>query len=226
MKIAICDDDVTDLEATLRCISKYDAGLACDTYGSAVALIDALKTTFYDIIFLDIEMHTLNGFDAAKQIMAGKEKPRIIFVTNSTQYTIQGYGVAFRYLVKPISAAAMEEVLTAAFEDLMPRKIALEIGGVNTFFDLKDIYYFEVFSHTIKIITETAVFSCRNSLKNIEELLLGSSFLRPHNSFVVNAAHVVSASQADISMRDGRKIAISRKRKDEVFRALYQYLRR
>ena len=57
-------------------------------------------------------------------------------------------------------------------------------------------------------------------------MLAGSAFVRPHNSYLVNVDYIASASQTELVMSDGTKISISRKKKDEVQRALHQYLRR
>lgn len=226
MKIAICDDDDKDISVTKEYISRFDAGLMCDTFNSAVDLIRALQTNFYDLIFLDIEMGALNGFDAATKIIAQNEKPLIIFVTKSSQYTIQGYEVAFRYLVKPITYENLEKVLKAALEHILPQKIVIDINGKNHVFSVRDIYYFEIYGHNVKIRTSDQTYECRNSLKNIEDMLSGCPFIRPHNSYLINMEYVVGASQTEILMRDGRAISLSRKKKEEVYKALHQYLKR
>jgi DNA-binding LytR/AlgR family response regulator len=226
MKIAICDDDKNDMAIIKEFIRKFDASLACDVYLSAVDLIKALETEFYELMFLDIEMKPLNGFDAAVQILKNAEKPLIIFVTNSSKYTIQGYEVAFRYLMKPVTYEQLEKVLAAAIEQIVPKRLMIEINGKNLLISTKDIFYFEVLDHSIKIQMRNNTYEYRGSLKSIEEMLSGSYFIRPHNSFLINLEHVVSASQTEFIMKDNHKIAISRKRKDDVFKALRQYLRR
>lgn len=226
MKIAICDDDDRDIIATKEAIARFDAGLTYDVYHSALDLLRALDNTFYDLIFLDIEMDALNGFDAAKRIMAGEQKPLIVFVTKSSQYTIQGYEVAFRYLMKPVSDEAVEKVLKAAFAEILPQKILIDISGRNYVLSVKDIYYFEVYGHNVVVKTKDRTYEYRNTLKNIEEMLKGSPFIRPHNSFLVNMEHIVGTAPTELIMKDGRKISLSRKKKDEVFKALYQYLKR
>lgn len=226
MRIAICDDDINDRSKLNDFIHRYDGSLVCDLYSSAVELINALKTAYYELIFLDIEMEKLNGFNAAKLIMGGSDKPLIIFVTHSSKYTIQGYEVAFRYLVKPITYENLEKVLKAALERILPQKMPIDINGKTYFISLKEIYYFEVLDHKVRIHTNHKSYDCRYTLKNIEDMLSASPFIRPHNSFLVNMEHVVSASQAELTMRDELKISISRKKKDEVLKAIHEYLRR
>jgi DNA-binding LytR/AlgR family response regulator len=226
MRIAICDDDNRDSSATKETIARFDSGLNCDVYSSAVDLLSAMNSIFYDLVFLDIEMDALNGYDAAKQIMARDDKPLVVFVTKSSQYTIQGYEVAFRYLMKPVSDEAMEKVLKAAMEEILPQKIVIDINGTNLILSVKEIYYFEIYGHNVDIITKDRTYKCRNSLRSIEEMLNGCPFIRPHNSFLVNMEYIVGTSPTEISMKNGRKISLSRKKKDEVYKALHQYLKR
>ena len=90
MNIAACDDDDSDLSTIRDYLGRYDAGLSLDVFNAAEMLLAAAESKFYDLIFLDIEMEALSGFDAARLLMEGREKPLIVFVTKSSKYTIQG----------------------------------------------------------------------------------------------------------------------------------------
>ena len=226
MRIAVCDDDKNDASIIREYLGRFDAGFTYDVFHSALNLVDAHGREAYDLIFLDIEMKPLNGFEAARVLTADKEKPLIIFVTNSSKYTIQGYEVAFRYLIKPITYEQFEIVVKASLEQIVPKKIMIEVGGKNMMISTKDIFYFEVFDHNVRACTKNDIFDYRDSLKNIEDLLSGGNFIRPHNSFLINLEHVLSTTQSELIMKDNRVISISRKRKDDVFRALHQFLRR
>lgn len=103
MRIAICDDEPNEQRQLEAYIQAYNASLQYELFSSAQSLWDASKTYYYDIIFMDIEMESPNGYEVATWLMQYNEKPLIIFVTKSDDYTIRGYGVAFRYLKKPIT---------------------------------------------------------------------------------------------------------------------------
>ena len=226
MKIAICDDNGSDISIIRDYVGRFDAGLTCAAFQNAEALLDALRTDFFDLIFLDIEMDALNGFDAAQLIMEGRDKPLIVFVTKSSKYTVRGYEVAFRYLVKPTSYEDFSQVMKAAMERIVPKKIAIDIGGKDHIFSVRDIYYFEIFGHRVRFVTADRSFLCRSSLKSIEDKLAGSGFVRPHNSYLVNTEHVATVTPTELVTKDGMRISISRKKKDETLRLIYQYLRR
>ena len=55
----------------------------------------------FDLLLLDIEMPS-NGFQLAQSLIQMEKHPLVVFVTKRHEYAVQGYGIAFRYLVKPL----------------------------------------------------------------------------------------------------------------------------
>ena len=129
MNIAVCDDDLDDLNLLLFLLRQYNDTLPITTFSSAQELLTASKQTFFDLIFLDIEMHAPNGFEVAQVLMQNDDKPLIVFVTKSSEYTLRGYGIAFRYLTKPISYSAISRIMSLAIEQIAPQKITITSRG-------------------------------------------------------------------------------------------------
>ena len=121
MRIAICDDEDQERLNIEALVKRYARELSIVLFSSADELLAAAKTTFFPLIFLDIEMDDTNGFDAAEELMSGSAKPLIVFVTKSTEYTIRGYDVAFHYLVS--SKARFASDYSAVFYILLERRI-------------------------------------------------------------------------------------------------------
>lgn len=226
MRIAICDDEKDELTMLKGFIAQFNPDLHVSSFTSALALLEVLNQELFDLIFLDIEMEPLNGFTAAKLISGSRQRPLIVFVTKSSKYTIQGYEVAFRYLVKPVSYEDFEKVISAAVEQITPRKIIVDINGESQIIATNDIRYCEVSNHTLKIHTQLGSLIIRESLHNMEIMLGGTSFVRPHNSFLINMAYIAGVNKNEILLKNGVKISISRKKKDEFFDILHRYLRR
>ena len=84
MRIAICDDEDQERLNIEALVKRYAPELSIVLFSSADELLAAAKTTFFPLIFLDIEMDDTNGFDAAEELMSGSAKPLIVFVTKST----------------------------------------------------------------------------------------------------------------------------------------------
>ena len=116
MRIAICDDDSKDLQAVHSALVQYDTAgnLEMFSFSKAADLFAANKQTPFDIAVLDIEMKAPNGYEIAQKLVEQENAPIIIFLTNSTAYAIRGYGIAFRYLTKPIEYGALNKALDSA----------------------------------------------------------------------------------------------------------------
>ena len=228
MKIAVCDDDRNDIAIINSLIKKYDPDLSAENYCSAEELLDGLNEQWYDLIFLDIQMKTLNGFEAAKLIVERYEDkaPLIVFTTNSSQYTLRGYEVAFRYLIKPVGFEDISNVLSSAKRIITPKVIELSYYGKSMVITVDDICYCEVFGHNTIVHTKENTYECRYPLKKVEEMLQGVLFFRPHVSYIINMTFVQNATQGEILLKNGMKIKISRHKKKDFTRLFHQYLRR
>ena len=153
MRIAICDDEADQRKVMLSFIHQYNPALAVDTYDAAIDLLLAVEKVVYDIVFMDIEMPSPNGFEVAELLKAKTNPPLVIFVTKSSSYTIQGYGVAFRYLAKPISYAMFSSVLSLALKEREPAKVSIVCDGVYRVVTVNQILYCEAMDHRLTIHT-------------------------------------------------------------------------
>lgn len=221
MKIALCDDDNNDLLQLQQYLENFNTSLSYDSIHSAVDLIEAFKNDFYDLVFMDIEMQPINGLTAAKIIKKKYEKTLIVFTTISRKYSIIGYEVAFRYLVKPLIYENFIQVLRISIWKSSPRNVWID----NHVLPADSIYLVEVFKHNIVVHTQEKKYDLRNSLKNIESILSGCHFIRPHNSYLVNLDYIVNVTQAEIIMKNGMAITISRSRKKQFFEEFSHYIK-
>lgn len=226
MKIAICDDDIMDLHYIQALILEYDSTLDTTLFQTAKDLLAAFQTTFFDIVFMDIEMDHPNGYAAAEILMKEEDKPLIIFVTNSGEYTIRGYGIAFRYMPKPLSQAAVSNVLDLALESITPQKVEVDLFTKKVYISAREIYYAEANNHVVMLYTRTGDFQCRCKLSDIELQLPAARFARPHNSFVINLNEVESSTRTSLILTNGTIIPISQRYSKAFNAALIQYIRR
>ena len=105
LHIMICDDDPLDLEKTTQMVKEYDVSglLQISACLQAKELLNLDISPSYDIVLLDIEMESPNGYDVAKQLVAKADPPVIIFVTQSSEYTLKGYGIALRVFAEALN---------------------------------------------------------------------------------------------------------------------------
>lgn len=224
MKIAICDDEQREIDLLLQYISQYDANIQTKSFLSANNLLQSFNEEFFEIVFLDIEMDGLNGFQAAQILMDRKDTPLIIFVTNSNEYTIRGYGIAFRYLQKPIDYNTLSIVLNAAIQTVKPQKISFIENGSTVILSVNDIKFIESLTNTVSIHA-TERHETRMSLTALEESLIDCSFSRSHKSYLVNLKHIKTVTANKILMIDNTDIPIGKKYKSSFEIELQRFLR-
>ena len=116
LRIGICDDEAEDLSQVMEMVSRYDESkqLHIASFLHASDLLLAFKQSPFDIVILDIEMEPPTGFDIAKVLVSLESPPVVIFATKSNAYALKGYGVAIRYLQKPICQPEFFEAMDAA----------------------------------------------------------------------------------------------------------------
>ena len=228
MRIAICDDDPKDLQAIHTALTQYDTdgNLNISSFNKASDLFAANEKTPFDIAILDIEMSTPNGYEIAQQLVAQDSAPIIIFLTNNAAYAIRGYGIAFRYLTKPIVQATLGQALDAAICEVKANSFVFTIDGNSHIVQMKDIFYFEVFNHHTILHTKDHEFTFRATLKEIMAELPIGYFGSPHQSYLVNFAHVQTAMTGELRLTNGAVVPVSRRRQQEFEDQLHGYLGR
>jgi len=227
MKIAICDDEISDLKSIHKYISAFDPLLSVTEFLSASTLLEAFKhNIFYDLVFMDIEMASPNGYEVSVLLSKQDPRPQIIFTTKSSEYTIQGYGIAMRYLMKPFSYEQFSSALISALEIITPKKLIFRICGADKVFNINKIQFFEVLNHDILLHSNGEVYSFRCSLAEIIAKTEGCNFVQPHKSYYVNLNFINSIQQDRIFLITGEVIRISRDKKKEFDLQLRRFLRR
>lgn len=228
LRLGICDDETQDLAQILELVKRYDEDgrLQITTFLHAKDILHAAKTASFDITILDIEMEPPTGFDAAKELIAMPNPPIVIFATKSNAYALKGYGVAIRYLQKPVTQGDFFEALDAAIADATAHRLTFQIDNSLVSVHLRDIQYIEAFGHYAVVHTAEEAYRFRCTLKEVMSRLPKGYFASPHKSYVVNLEHVHSATTSEITLDCGTVVPIGRKRMQEFNDTLYRFLGR
>lgn len=227
LQIAVCDDEPIELKHVIELLYKYNAQINVDGFLSTKELYSALKVQPYDIVLLDIEMPDINGYKIAKQITKNiTPSPMIIFVTKSTAYAIQGYDVAFHYIVKPIDFGKFCDVMDRACRKIVSSKFVFQCNGTTHCIMVNNIIYIEILRFTITIHCKNNVYQIRSSMKKISQELCDSGFYRVHNSFLVNFQYIDRIASNEVTLSNGVVIPISRSNKKGFQLAFQQYMRK
>lgn len=241
MKAILIDDEKNALEMLEWIVKKncpeVEIVAMCEYPLEGLERIKALKP---DLIFLDIEMPQLNGFDLLDRL--GKTESEVIFTTAYNQFAIKAFkACALDYLLKPVDPEDLKAAVRKAFDkkskispeqlDILlsymkpetpkSKRIALTTTDHLIFIDSDKIIYCESDSnYTIVFLTSGEKVIASKTLKDVEEILEGPDFFRIHASYLINMKHITKFTRGDggyVVMSNNQHITVSRKKKDEFF---------
>lgn len=187
------------------------------TYTKQSEALKHLNKYPVDLIFLDIQMPQKNGLDFYKSI---HQNTKVIFTTAYPDYAVDAFEVnAIDYLVKPFSFERFLKALEKIKENLkIPSSETLFIRADYKLHKINyhDILFVEALDDYIKIhLKDQSKITTRLTLKNIQDKLPVSHFVRVHRSYLVSINHIKSIVNKSIKIED-YIIPIGEKYKEEV----------
>lgn len=195
-------------------------------FQSGEALLEAYKSSFYDLVFLDIEMGQMNGLEVGGKLINMPQKPVIVFTTHSLNYAVRGYGIAMRYLPKPITYDVFSNVMELALERILPKKISVLSNGEQVFIPISEILYFEILRHQLFVhLNSGEKLSMRGTLTELISQVSQRTFVQPHKSYYINMEYVDRLTKQNIVMTNGDLIPIGRSKKDYFQLRLSEYVK-
>lgn len=245
----IVDDEALARKRIKRLLAN-DSGIEvigeCSDGQKAVESIRALAP---DLVFLDIQMPVMNGFDVIKSI-GSEQMPAIVFVTAYDQYALEAFEVhAVDYLLKPFNRARFEKTVThaktlvgrmqdGAFngqlltllgslqrKQEMPERFMVKSGGRIVFLRAHDIDWLETVGNYIRFHVGRDSHLMRETMNGMELKLDPQRFMRIHRSIIVNIDRVKelqpwAKGEYVVMMRDGARLTMSRRYRERLHTAL------
>ena len=243
LNAVLIDDDETNLSSLREKLTKH-----CPQV-TIVALCDngpdgkvAIETYHPDVVFLDIEMPVMNGFLMLQELEY--KNFELIFVTAYDHYAIKAIRYsALDYLVKPVEVLELKgaiaraetnrikqhapsqiELLLEQFQKKQPRRIPVPTADGLRFISLEEIIYLEASNNYTNIhLTSGQKFLVSRTLKDFEEMMPATIFLRIHSSSIINKSQVekyIRGEGGRVVMRNGASLDVSKRRKSEFLRAI------
>lgn len=229
-RIAVVEDDPGYRDKLKGYIADFQQ--ECGEAFQLTAFSDGLEivenySAAYDVILMDIEMKHLDGMAAAKRIRTMDKNVTIIFITNSAQFALQGYEVeALSYILKPISYFAFSQEIKKAVKRVKERSsfflhVPQKDGMVRL--DVSKLCYVESVGHNVIYHMETGEVVNRETLKSVEQKLVGQHFSRCNNGSLVNLAYVEKVDRDQVIVA-GQALQISRPRRKGFMEDLAAYV--
>jgi len=196
-------------------------------YNEAISFLSEYRKV-YDIIFMDIEMPTLNGIEAAKKIRKVDKQAILIFVTNMAQYAVKGYEVdALDFIVKPVNYATLAQKIDKSLKIINANRddemvISRSRGFVRI--QISNILYIEVTGHKIQYHTNEETIVATGSLTELEKRLKPKNFMRCNNCYLVNPRYIKLINGMTITMINDDELLISHPKKKKFLSELADWL--
>lgn len=229
---------VDDEYLAIKVLEEYSVktiGLSIEkTFTNPQEALDYLATHLVDLLFLDIQMPRLSGFELLKKL---QKPPVVIFTTARHDYAVQAFDLdVLDYLVKPIPLERFQKAVKKASEYLQFKKAILQKSeNSERFLMIKadyrihkimtdEINYIEGLSEYVKIHTTEKTFVPLISLKELLNQLPVNQFVRIHKSYIVSIAYIASYNHHEVQMKNGETLTIGRFYKLGFLRKIIQKL--
>ena len=215
MRVVVVDDEQLAREELCFQLEQLGTEEVVAQAGNGLEAIAAVERHEPDLVFLDIQMPGLTGFEVARRLLQrDDESPALIFVTAFDQHAIEAFEVnAVDYLLKPVDAARLEQALQRArrrlsseragrapLNDQLERivkmmsgrqirrdQVAVKVGERFMLVQAEDIIYASLADESINIVTgHVAGSSNYRTLDDLQARLDPDVFWRVHRSHLVN----------------------------------------
>jgi len=233
LKTILIDDERLAREELKLLLNKYDEIDIIDEAKNGEEGISKIKELKPDLIFLDISMPGINGFEMLKKL---DEIPKVIFVTAYDEYAIKAFEVnALDYILKPVDPIRLSEAIqklskkedefSSPLEINNSRKsrpltindsVFIKDGEKTWFVELGKIRMFESDGNYVKVYFDNFRPLVLRSLNSFEERLDPDYFFRANRKFIINTKWISSIENwfnggLMVELKEGEKVEISRR---------------
>lgn len=240
----LIDDEENSLNALKEKLRTHcpqvNIAALCDNAAKGAQAIDNLHP---DVVFLDIEMPVTNGFVMLQQLQY--KNFELIFTTAYDHYAVKAIRYsALDYLVKPVDVEDLKAAVLKAEEkrsraypnpqiELLLEQLLIKKQGYNRiaiptteglqFLKVEDIVYLEASVNYTFIYCGAKKYTISRTLKDFEELLPSSLFLRIHHSYIINKNFVekyIRGEGGQVVLANGVILDIAKRKKAEFLKAI------
>lgn len=232
--VIIIDDEPLSRAIIAEFLKGYpDLTIAAEC-GDGFHGLKAIQEYHPDLIFLDVQMPKVNGFEMLELL---EHKPDVIFTTAFDEYAIHAFeNNALDYLLKPFSKDRFDRAMnkwekwrntkpepsannirdfSAAGQPVQRERVVVKHGNMIKIIPVGDIEYLESADDFVKIHTREGYFLKNKTMAYFEQTLSPKEFIRTHRSYMVQIAHITRIDPYEKDsfvavLKHGTKIPVSR----------------
>jgi two-component system, LytTR family, response regulator len=232
-KVIIIDDEPLARSIVKEYLRHHPNLELADECNDGFEGLKAIQAHQPDLIFLDIQMPKINGFEMLELI---EQPPAVIFTTAFDEYALKAFEThAIDYLLKPFSqerfdkavqkwmeqksispAATNHELLeTAAQSPAQSQRIVVKNGSKIKIIPVQEILFLEAADDYVKIHTKEGYYLKNKTMIHFEKVLDAEHFVRSHRSYIVNIQQITRIDPYEKDnhvaiLKNGTKVPVSR----------------
>jgi two-component system LytT family response regulator len=246
IRAVLADDEVLARQKLRQLLKDVDDVEIVGECSTAAETIELVRLTDPQLLFLDIRMSDMNGFDVLERLSSDTDRtvPHVIFVTANDRYAVRAFEIhAIDYLLKPFTPerlqgavqrvrermSAGEPAQNGAVRKQEPEpyttRMIFKSRGRILFLSVDDIRWIEAQENYVRICTGKDSHLLRETIGSLETRLDPNSFLRVHRSAIVNLHHVKevkneSDGDATVVLKSGEQVPMSRSYRSKIQKLL------
>lgn len=224
MKIAVVDDSALWRKKTVNYVNRILKN-DCKVEEFEIGNSFLEYSDKYDIIFMDVEMEGMDGFETTKKYKYKYPKAVVAMLTTHQEMSNRGYLVdAFRYINKENMKEEIREALVSLQNmNRNNKKIEMNIISIGKIaISENDILYIETEKRNLLVHTRTQDYVSTDSMKEVCEKLEQDGFFRCHQSYLVNLDEIDTFDDKDIFLTNNETVMLSKRQRKAFRDAFYQ----
>ena len=241
IRTVLADDEVLGRQKLRELLKGMNDVEIVGESASASETIELVNLVAPDLLFLDIHMPDMDGFDVADALGSDPngKRPQIIFVTANDRYAVRAFEIhAIDYLLKPFTVERLRTAVERASERMSVRsapegnngrtaqeryttRIVFKSRGRILFLPVEEIRFISAEENYVRICTGSESHLLREAIGRLETRLDPLTFLRVHRSFIVNLHYVKEVrneadGDATVILVSGEEVAMSRTYRSKI----------
>ena len=225
----VVDDEPLARKSLLILLSRDPSVDVVGQCGSGAEALTEIRSSPPDLVFLDVQMPEVDGFDVL-EMLGSDVPPAIIFVTAYDHYALRAFEAgALDYILKPFDDARFQRALDRAKSRVSPgipqpstpTSLVVKSAGQVTFVKISEIDWIEAADYYSSLHTGSKTHLLRRSMADIEHELDPAVFCRVHRSTIVKLDRVRGLSlnesgEYDVLLNDGTRLRMSRRYRKQL----------
>jgi two-component system LytT family response regulator len=232
-KVVIVDDEPLARSIVKEYLQKQTGLQLMQECGDGFEGVKAIQQHNPDLIFLDIQMPKINGFEMLELL---DNPPAVIFTTAFDEYAIKAFEAhAVDYLLKPFNQERFDKAIskwmeqakdvvkentkdlleTASLSPSQAQRVVIKDGSKIKIIPAHEIYFLEAADDYVKVHTKDGYFLKNKTMSHFEQVLDANHFVRSHRSYIINISQITRIDPYEKDnhiavLKSGAKVPISR----------------